>query len=58
MKREQRSNNVFDNDDLDEAVTAADDTGMIAAEHLITEESILEATEPEEGADEDETSRP
>ncbi len=34
---------LFENDDLDDAVIAADATGMVAAEHLITEAELHEA---------------
>ncbi|HEY4441587.1 MAG TPA: hypothetical protein VGN14_14105 [Candidatus Elarobacter sp.] len=36
---------VFDDDDLDDAVIAADDTGMIASEKFITDSEIEEAVE-------------
>lgn len=54
MEQKHSPKNIFEDDDLDEAVTAADDTGMVSAERLISEEPIIEATEepeetPEEG---------
>lgn len=33
-------------DEFDEAVIAADDTGLLASQHLVVEEEILEHTEP------------
>jgi len=40
---------LFENDDLDEAVINADATGMVAAEHLITEAELREAGVLDEG---------
>lgn len=38
-------------DELDEAIINADDTGMIAQQHLIAEEEVLLATEDENPPD-------
>jgi hypothetical protein len=38
----------LENDELDDAVIAADDTGLIATQHDIAEEGILESTIPDE----------
>jgi hypothetical protein len=35
-------------DERDDAVMAADDTGLLASQHLVVEEEILEHTEPPE----------
>ena len=40
---------LFENDDLDDAVINADATGMVAAEHLITEAELREAGVLDEG---------
>lgn len=40
---------LLENDDLDEAVMNADATGMVAAEHLITEAELREAGITDEG---------
>jgi hypothetical protein len=40
---------LFENDDLDEVVMNADATGMVAAEHLITEAELREAGVLDEG---------
>lgn len=37
--------NPFDHDELDDAVIAADDTGMLATERTITEVELEEAQE-------------
>jgi hypothetical protein len=50
-----------DNDALDEAIITADDTGMVANQHLIVEEEILlGSNDPRihEGEDPDETEQP
>jgi hypothetical protein len=39
----------LENDDLDDAVINADATGMVAAEHLITEAELREAGVLDEG---------
>lgn len=36
-----------DSDDRDDAVMAADDTGMLETQHVVLEEEILEHTQPE-----------
>jgi hypothetical protein len=43
----------FPNEELDEAVIAADDTGMLAEQHVVIEEEILEATQPEDNPPEE-----
>jgi hypothetical protein len=40
---------LFENDDLDEVVMNADATGMVQAEHLITEAELREAGVLDEG---------
>jgi hypothetical protein len=40
---------LLENDDLDEAIMNADATGMVAAEHLITEAELREAGVIDEG---------
>jgi hypothetical protein len=40
---------LFEDDDLDDAVINADATGMVAAEHLITEAELREAGVLDEG---------
>jgi hypothetical protein len=40
---------LLENDDLDDAVINADATGMVAAEHLITEAELREAGVLDEG---------
>ena len=40
--KSKRKPPIFGNDDLDEAVIAADDTGMLASEKFITEAEIEE----------------
>jgi hypothetical protein len=53
VEQKHQPKNIFDDDELDEAITAADDTGMVSAERLIAEEPIIEATEePEEVSEE------
>jgi hypothetical protein len=47
----EKPSNGSQDEELDDAVIAADDTGLIAAQHDIAEEGILESTLP----DEDET---
>lgn len=37
----------FENDDLDDEVLAADDTGMVASQHLIVEQEIARGEEGE-----------
>jgi hypothetical protein len=39
---------LFQNDDLDQAVINADDTGMVAAEHAIVKEEVELGLEGEE----------
>jgi hypothetical protein len=41
-------------DELDDAIINADDTGMVAQQHLIAEEEVLLGTEPAEEAEEEE----
>jgi hypothetical protein len=50
----EKKSDRFDNDELDDAVIAADDTGMIAEQHVVVEEELLESTQPDEDASEDE----
>lgn len=38
-------------DELDDAIINADDTGMVAQQHLIAEEEVLLGTQPEEEPD-------
>jgi len=54
MEKEHKSipENLFDNDELDDAVINADDTGMVAAQHQIAEEEILRAEGELEAPDE------
>lgn len=40
----EKKNNVFEDDDLDQAVTAADDTGILSNEQEIIKEEIFEHT--------------
>lgn len=44
---EEKPNRLLD-DELDEAVTAADDTGLITEQHDIAEAEILEHVRPDE----------
>jgi hypothetical protein len=37
------AHSVFDDDELDDAVTAADDTGLISGERVITQAELEEA---------------
>ena len=41
MEKEKKPGNVFDDDDLDEAITNSDDTGMVENEREITQEEML-----------------
>ena len=54
MEKEHKSvpESLFDNDELDDAVINADDTGMVAAQHEIAEEEILRAEDELEAPDE------
>ncbi len=38
----------FKNDELDDAIINADDTGMVASQHLLIEEELLRPTEADE----------
>ncbi len=51
MERKGRESieQLFEEDDMDKAVLAADDTGLVQEEHLITEEEIDEQLEDLEG---------
>ena len=40
-------------DELDDAIINADDTGMVAQQHLIAEEEVLLGTEPLEEPEEE-----
>lgn len=53
MDEREKDTGIFEDDDLDEAVTAADDTGMVATEQEIAEEEILShlQEEPDETPD-------
>jgi hypothetical protein len=44
---------IFGRDDLDEAVINADDTGMVAEQHEITEEEMLRGLEGERKPEEE-----
>lgn len=44
-------------DELDDAVSAADDTGMVASQQLLNEEEILEHTEAPPGDEREEPPR-
>lgn len=44
----EKPSNRFDQDELDEAVIAADDTGLVSSQHDIAEEGLLEATDTDE----------
>lgn len=41
MKKKDPLTELFEDDDLDEAVTSADDTGMVAEQRIIAEEEPL-----------------
>ncbi len=41
MKKKDPVSELFENDDLDEAVMSADDTGMVAEQHVVAEEEPL-----------------
>ncbi|MGZ3497345.1 MAG: hypothetical protein ACXWNK_07940 [Vulcanimicrobiaceae bacterium] len=41
IKPKISASELFNNDDLDEAVISADDTGMVAEQHEVVEEEIL-----------------
>jgi hypothetical protein len=45
QEREKKPTNIFDNDDLDDAIANADETGLVRSERLITEEELLKGTE-------------
>ena len=53
MERKGRDSieHLFEDDDVDEAVTAADDTGLVNEEHLITEAEIDQQLEDLEGGE-------
>jgi hypothetical protein len=40
-EREKKPGNVFDDDELDDAVINADDTGMVQTQHELVEEELL-----------------
>jgi hypothetical protein len=44
-KPEKKSGGLFGNDDLDEEVASADDTGLVAQQQEIAEEEILSKIE-------------
>lgn len=50
----QEKPNRLQDDELDDAIIAADDTGMITEQQLIAEEEILEHVTPEEDASNEE----
>lgn len=41
MDSEKKPGNIFDDDDLDDAVGNADDTGLVDSEREITKEELL-----------------
>jgi hypothetical protein len=49
----EKKPNRFGQDELDDAVIAADDTGLIQSQHEIAEEEILEDIQPDENAPEE-----
>jgi hypothetical protein len=48
-----RDEDLEKGDELDDAIINADDTGMIAQQHLIVEEEVLLGTQPEEEPEEE-----
>lgn len=48
MEAMEEKPNRLKNDELDDAIIAADDTGLITEQHAIIEEEILEHVTPEE----------
>ena len=54
MEAMQEKPNRLQDDELDDAIIAADDTGMISEQQLIAEEEILEHVRPEDDAAEEE----
>jgi hypothetical protein len=49
---------VFDNDELDEAIANADDTGMVRTQQVLVEEEELEHLPPETESEQPEESQP
>jgi hypothetical protein len=50
MDRErEKPDNVFDNDELDDALINADDTGMLKTQHDIAQEDLIGGEEEEPG---------
>lgn len=54
MEPMQEKPNRLQDDELDDAIIAADDTGMITEQQVIVEEQILEHVTPEEDASNEE----
>lgn len=48
MSDEQKREGLFEDDDLDDAVAGADDTGMVRQQQIIAEEEIAQGEDPGE----------